>query len=671
MYRYFDKHGKKTLAFFGAFLMVAFLLPTSGLHCSHGLGTHGAVAGKPVNAIDVESAHYRLESLQSLQVVNPQTGQHEPAWNRIFGFGGMPGMAGQLYQQINANTLTWFLLVSEAQQSGAAASEPEVDSFFTSQANPQVITQRNPNLVLRPLTNEKMREDYRQSVRLGLAVRDQFFRSLGRVKISRPMIEQSLAEQAQQVKARLAIFDADEYLAQIGEPTEDELKLQFEAFSSTPAGTIDPNKNPFGFGYRVPDRIKVQYFVIPASEVEAAVVKSKDDFAWEEDARVYFDKNWSQFLPPEPDPSTQPASTQPATAPVKPAFESVSDKVYEALRRPLIDAKRRTIANLITERLNDDYTKAAEKNTPPATQKIADSTVAGDVKIGSYEYLLKVRDEVQRRQHVTVAVVNEGSLLSEIELRGKPGIGLAIATDGPPAERGTFAAQYLFKNVKQFVNSADGMPGRLDLLQPSRSFSDQAATYIVRVVEADPSHAPALMNDVRDQLIKDVKRKNAFAKAVEAAEAALAKAKESGLASLSQVVYTTDWFGQGNLRIPGAPLTDAYADALTEPIFDLQRGLKSESELPRREIVKAQRFNKVAAVELFALKTFINTDFEQMAFAQTEAMLRGEELRSSNVLDNWFNADNVAHRVGYTRADGETPSNNKAPPRSPGSPFMP
>ena len=671
MYRYFDKHGKKTLAIFGAFLMVAFLLPTSGLNCGHGGGTHGALAGKPVNAADIDAAKYRLESLQNLLVTDPRSGQPESAWDRIFGFTGDPAAAGRLYQQLNDNALTWFLLVSEARNASSLPSEQEIDEFFTTQANPQVIVQHRPTLIIKPLKNESVIEDMRQSIRVALSVRDHFIRSLSRVKISQPMIEQVLAERAQEVKARLAIFNADDYAAQVTEPTDDELKVQFDAFAATAPGAFDKRKNPFGFGYRVPDRVRVQYFVVPLAEIEASVIKSKDAFAWEEDARFYFDKNWSQFIPAKEDPidASQPA-TQPATAPVKPAFESVSEQVYQAIRKPLIESKRRVIVNQINEALNEDYVKAS-KNLTATTQQIADAS-AREQKLGSYEYLLKIRDDVQRRQGVTVSVVNEGSLLSENDLRGKPGIGLSTLVEGSVRDRGLSGARYLFTNLKQ-LNPGTGIAagGRLELFQPAQAFADDAATYVLRVVEVDPSHAPQTMGDVREQLIKDVRRKNAFAKAVEAADAALEKAKASGLSSLNQVVYTTDWFGPNSMRVPGAPLTDPYADLLVEPIFNLQRGMTSEAELPRREVIPAQRADKVAAVELFAIQTDVSTDSEARMRLMAESYLSSQELQAANVIQTWFNADNIATRVGYTRPDGSAPSKGDERPRSPGSPFMP
>jgi hypothetical protein len=183
MYRYFEKHGKKTLAFFGAFLMIAFLLPTSGLHCgSGGMGQAGAINGQPIDAYDVDVARNRLRALRTFIITDPNTEMEERAFDRIFGFGN-PMIAEQLYRQLSDNDLAWLLLATEAANNFTIANESEVDEFFSPKANPRVITQERPRLVIQPLTNPPAVESMKQNVRIALAIRDQFLRSILKIKV--------------------------------------------------------------------------------------------------------------------------------------------------------------------------------------------------------------------------------------------------------------------------------------------------------------------------------------------------------------------------------------------------------------------------------------------------------------------------------------------------------
>lgn len=671
MYRYFEKHGKKTLAFFGVFLMLAFLLPTSGLHCGGSMGQAGSVNGRPIPAHEIEVARQRLRALHNFIVTDPQTGVPDNAFNRIFGFGN-PMIAERLYQILSENELAWFLLATEAANNFTIASESEVDQFFTPQANPQVITQERPKLIIQPLTNPPAVENMKQNVRIALAVRDQFLRSLNKIKVSTPRLNESLARNAQQIKARIALFDANDYLSSLPAPTDEELLAQFQAFAAVAPGSVSET-NPFGFGYRIPDQVRLQWIAVPQSEIEQAVLGSKSDFEWEEEARVYFGKHWEQFV--EKSPSTSESSTQPSTeptsAPVKPSFESVRDKVYDTIRKPLIEQKRRTVVNIILDLLNEDYNRISNANPAPTTQAVFQFK-ARDQVLSSYEYLQKVADEVKRRQGVVLEVENHPQLLTQSQLQIFPGIGQALVEEVGPRDRQIPSATYLFSSLTTLNPSADPAMGMLGLLQPSRPLWTPQRTYIARVVQAIPSHPPTQMQEVKEQLVRDVQRRNAFAKAVEEAEAAIEQARRSGLASLSKTVFTTDWFGSSSFSIPGLPPeSSSYARLLVQPIYNLLRQAESTGDLPIRSVVKAQQADKVAAVEIFDVRTLISTEDEDLyrLFGRRELMMN--DVRELNLLVAWFTPDNIAKRVKYVSPHGSGPEREKTPVPAPNRPFIP
>jgi hypothetical protein len=479
-----------------------------------------------------------------------------------------------------------------------------------------------------------------------------------------------LAERGQQIKARLAVFDANEYVAALPAPTDEQLKTQFEAFASNVPG-VTSETNPFGFGYRVPDKVRLQYIAVPQKQVTEAVIKSKSEFEWEEEARVYFNKHWEQFAEKTPEApatqsSTQPASTEPATKPVKPSFQSVSEKVFDAIRAPLIEQKRRAVVNVVIDLMNDDYNRNVNTNPPATTQAAMQATVRG-APLGSYEYLLKIRDEVQRRQNVTVEVVNESNLQAQRDLMFSPGIGMGLVEEPGPRDRSKPLATYLFTSLTPLLTTPDPSIVPLAVLQPTRALWTADKTYVARVVEAVPSHPPATVDEVKEQLTRDVKRKLAFDKAVEAAEAAIEKAKQSNLAMQDKLAFETDWFNAAAARIPGAPQTDAYAAQIIEPVFNLLRGVESESQLPIRSVVKAQQADKAIAAEVFAIQTQVSTDEEKLARSQVRYQLQMNEAQQLNLLQAWFASDNIQKRVGYVspHADGQQAPTRTPPPARP------
>ena len=125
--------------------------------------------------------------------------------------------------------------------------------------------------------------------------------------------------------------------------------------------------------------------------------------------------------------------------------------------------------------------------------------------------LLKLRDDIQRRQGVTVTVVNHAAMLDSVAFRGLPGIGLAdLETVG--SQTPMSAAAHVFQELKPFVDQAkkdnpnrEDLIARLDVFQPTRPLVGQdGSVYVARVVEADPSHPARSMDDVREQLVRDV-----------------------------------------------------------------------------------------------------------------------------------------------------------------------
>jgi hypothetical protein len=678
MYRFFDKHGKKTLAVAAAFLMVAFLLPSTGLNCDSNFSQFGKIDGKAVDGLAMQSAHSRLQSLQRLIVIDPVTRQPMAAWDRIFSFrtdpvlGAIlpPTFSRELYQRCRENEILWLLLVTEASDNFTIADEDEVNSFFSDNAQPQVLTQDFPTVVYQPLTNPPAIDDMKQSVRMALAVRDQFLRSLQSVKISTPMINDRLAERFQQAKARFAIFDASAYLKDLPAPTDEELKSHFDAYAAVVPQTFS-DANPFGFGYRVPDRLRLQYIAVPEDQVMAAVLKSKDDFAWEEEARIYYNRNWEKFAekPATTPATTQAATTQPTTTqaastrPVKLPFDLVSAKVYDAIRQPLIEQRRRAVVNMVLELMNDDYIRLTQDLTA-TTQQVASTKVRG-VEFSSHDYLLKVRDEVQKRHNVTVDVVNENVLVDSLAFRMNPGIGGALVEEVGPRDREQPAASYLFSQLRPLHPQAQTGQAELDLLEPTKPLWTPERTYIARVVEADPSHPAKALADVKDRVERDVRRKNAFAKAVEAAEAALAKGRQSGLSSLDQLVFTSDWFNGFDRRIPGVPIADNYASTLVRAMTEQLRGVSSKSQLPRHTVIKAQIADKVVAAELFDVETKISTNLDGFARARTRGELQMETIAYSGIVQNWFAPAAIMRRVNYVRPDGNAPEPDRPAPARP------
>jgi len=683
MYAFFDKFGKKILAVAAALLIVVFLLPPGAGRGGGGaggaagrLGTIGG--GQTVSLADASAATARLRDLTVL--VRAQSDPRMPGVERevslpelLFG----PQLLGQFQQ----NPLQWYLLLTEARGAGVAVSDAELDEMLS---DPTRYRKSRDELI--PLSgnfNPNIREQLKAELRDLMAVRLYVERGVGSIKISQPLINDHLARNQQQVQLRVSVIEAGAFVGEVQSVSEEELRLQFDAFASNPAGNYDPDRNPFGFGYRIPDRIRIQYIAVPRAEVERAVIASKDESLWEEEAIMYHTQHPGEFQTPVAKPTGDKPATQPTTLPTTRPYAEARGDVLTAIRGPLIEQKELAVLNRMNQQLAADHQKAI---APPAAGKPAPTTQQAEaartpygVAYGSFEYLQKLADDVQRQFGVKVAVVSQPGLLSADQIREMKDIGMAFIDE--PSQQMTMprgAAEYLIESTRPLLSGAAlTRSGLLDLLQPSRALRGMDGTmYVARVVEAEQSHAPRTLEEVKADVEKDVRKKLVFAKAVDAGQKVLDAAKVAGdlqNAPGAGVVQTTGFFDGGGVADIGLKDADAWSYKLVEPAFKLLRDVKSTSQLPVFSLVKLQRDDKVIVAQLMDVKTLLSVSKQSMEHLQAESEVARSLMRGVS-FEQWFSLDAVSRRLSFKpeHPKDQKPGDEKEPeqPR-PMNPFAP
>lgn len=675
MYRFFDKHGKKVLAVAASLLMVAFLLPTTGPNgCFNPRQQHGKILGQDVSPNDIARARSHFDATQSLVLPGPfrstvasQLLDPSPFDPRVT-------------RALARDPLTFYLLLREAREAGIQPNS-EFVNFIIEQGKPLLIRdpeRRDQDLPFNEI-NPAVQEQLKNSIGQLTMIVEYFQRSLRTVKISDPLVDQYLAQQLQQVRARVVAFDAKDFQEKVPPITDAQLEEHFNAYRRV-AGGVARADNPFKFGYLIPDRARFQYIAVPDDEVEKAVIAKRTAKEWDEDARVHYLKNIAKYTVPADDkasdattrPTTNP-STKPSTQPRTQSFEEVSERVYRDLRAPLIDTLRKTVVNRITQQMTADYQRAAGKSPAPTTQQVAELKV-GENALGSTEYLLHIRDDIADALKVTVTVVNDAGLVSETELQKRPDLGRANLVERTASgETMTGAASYLFHSIKPLVpQDKHAETTLLQLFQPSKPLSGGGATYVVRAVAAEPARPPENLSDpkLKEQVENDVRRKLAFQMAVDAAQAALKQAEASSLTSVAGV-QETDWLSADADVIPGlSEAMTAYSGALVTPVFDLLRGVGSRDALPVRSVIRLEASDKVVVAELFDVRTRLTPDV--MASRRDEARNALARQMASPLLNDWFSPEAVAKRVGYEAPQRvESDSSKPDAPPPPRTPFMP
>ena len=275
MYRFIQKHGKKLMAVFAAFLMVSFA--ASGMLTPGGAGGHNPLVGRIVAGGDDEKIYGQdvFIARQDWQVLTRVTDGRGRRLSAMLG--------PEIEAEITRRPVLFLLLQKEAAQLGVTVTQDTLQSWL----------QNTPGLLT---ADAERNEQITRAVRSLLLVINSAQRAASVVKISDPMVDHQLAQVQQSITLNLVDFTTAKYIdqAKAAEPTPEQVKAHFEKYADTIAGDAS-EANPFGFGYKYPDRVKIQYVVVPKADVRKAVEASKSAYDWEVEARKHYIQNQAQF----------------------------------------------------------------------------------------------------------------------------------------------------------------------------------------------------------------------------------------------------------------------------------------------------------------------------------------------------------------------------------------
>ncbi|MDD5010804.1 MAG: hypothetical protein PHQ00_01640, partial [Phycisphaerae bacterium] len=104
-----------------------------------------------------------------------------------------------------------------------------------------------------------------------------------------PQLENIFARTKGKINAEFVQFGADDFLDKVSEPDETQISAQFEKYKNTLPGEITDD-NPYGFGYKLPPRVAMDYVIVKLDDVKKLVDKPT-----EEEAEEYYQRNLEQF----------------------------------------------------------------------------------------------------------------------------------------------------------------------------------------------------------------------------------------------------------------------------------------------------------------------------------------------------------------------------------------
>jgi hypothetical protein len=469
--------------------------------------------------------------------------------------------------------------------------------------------------------------------------------------------------QGQQISTDLVEFSASDFANRVPNPTTQQLQEQFNKFADDAPGSTSAS-DPFGFGYRYPNRVKLQYLAVPRDEVKKYVKAKKDDYQWLVDAQRYYLEHESQFqAAPATKPATTRASTQASTGPstravastqptTKP-FAEVRDEALQAVVDPQVDALQADIINRIKTRTTQDwmaYHNAVGSTTSPTTSTAAAASkpapmTAYGVPFDSYEYLQKLAADIQKQTGVlpTVASIAD-TFKSDKELEAMGGIGQSVQEYIP-------FSVYATRLAEPFMTSGQRSDRAIALWQPSPVLRDDHDNdYIFRLTAADPSHRPASLNEVNAAVEADWKKAQAYELAKAQAKQVMESAAKSNLSNAAigagKMIATTGMFAnRPTADIPNFQLDPSAKPSFLEQAFNLLTVANQKNPHPT-SLIELPPSGKVLIAQLDDVKPAWRND-EMMAMAGdvfTQQIVRDMVV---DLYNHWFDYDDLANRLNY------------------------
>jgi hypothetical protein len=436
------------------------------------------------------------------------------------------------------------------------------------------------------------------------------------------------------------------------DPSEDELLAHFEKYKD-----VAPGEGDHGFGYRLPNRFKIEWFRISTDDIRA-MVQSSDALSGTALAKHYLrykdERNFPEVAADEPLP----------------------DIVREDLLGQLVERRRQALKQYIASELQMTWR-------------------ALDIKEGYYELpedwadrRIKFRELIQSLQREF-----DGLPLPEYNAIGDRWLTLDDLAETDLSGTRTFkfdmnqptGLRRLINGMKEFDGAALFLT-QVGITGPPLENADKDVIYY-RVTAADPARPPHDIDEVRDQLVSDLKRLQEYERLRARADEIEALADEQGLLGVA-MAYDTDiapptsayifdaallqFMMRQNVPIQPRPssLPVVGPDRETnERIVD--RALAFPRETPLRDVPRADRTFAlpvdeklcVLVVELNQQFPFSNENYESLvASNRLQALEIGEEFEETDftVYDE-FSYESLAarHNFKLKRRDTDEESDAK------------
>lgn len=316
-------------------------------------------------------------------------------------------------------------------------------------------------------------------------------------------------------------FSADMFVDQIDQPSEEEIQTHFEKFKNIVPGEISDG-NPFGFGYKLPDRVKIEYALVDLEQVEKLIEE-----VTEEQAEQFYQQNLDRLtrqVPMDPNDPNSPMTTHTMR------YSQVANAIKMQIKQNRINAKAEEIISSIKETAAASYGTLKPGEDDAVAIKEAASPYTEIAEQAKQKYPIEI--DTGTTSYVSAVDLGSSSVLGNMALvRGQSSavslIRLVFAIEQlSEAELYDVKKPALYENIGTVRDGSGQKVGVVRVIDYKKAASPESLD--MQVLRDMPLKADAEVENftIREKVVENIKLAKAFEIAVEKANQFLASVKD-------------------------------------------------------------------------------------------------------------------------------------------------
>jgi len=234
--------------------------------------------------------------------------------------------------------ILWLLLKKEVEKVGFVLSDADAEGFLRQIILGLTQNQLDPAVLINRIMEQtkKSRQGNYWAFGSLVSVMNYADMVLGNYLVTTDEIRSHIARTMEKLSAQVLLLDADLWVDEQSEPTEEEIQKQFQTYRTVYPMAFSP-ENPYGFGYAVGRRVQLEYLLIRLDEIQNKI--EKPSF---EELEAYYTANLSKYQTTEPlDPNKPDAGTRTITRP----FAQVVQQIRQEMERQRAEDLANSILN--------------------------------------------------------------------------------------------------------------------------------------------------------------------------------------------------------------------------------------------------------------------------------------------------------------------------------------